>query len=48
MRPKHIAALILAGALIMLASGCVTVGYDFLQQQATVTYTQPKTDGYKK
>jgi hypothetical protein len=49
MRPKHIAALILAGVFIMLTSGCVTVGYDFLKQQATLTYTHPpKTDGYKK
>jgi hypothetical protein len=47
MRPKHIAALILAGAFIMLTSGCVTVGYDFIKQQATVT-VNPSTKGYKK
>ena len=30
-------------------TGCITVGYDFLKQQATLTYTHPKkVDGYKK
>jgi hypothetical protein len=28
-------------------SGCVTVGYDFLKQQATVT-VNPPTKGYAK
>ena len=40
-------AILFASAAIL--GGCVTVGYDFLKQQATLTYTQPlKTDGYKK
>jgi len=35
-------------ALIAVAmSGCVTVGYDFLKQQATVT-VNPPTKGYAK
>lgn len=34
---KHIATAIVALALISM-SGCVTVGYDFLKQQATVTF----------
>ena len=46
---KAIAAVILLTGFILLGSGCVTVGYDFLRQQATLTYTHPpKTDGYKK
>jgi hypothetical protein len=46
---KHIAAGILLAAFALLGAGCVTVGYDFLRQQATLTYShQPKTDGYKK
>ena len=45
--PKYIAAGIVA-AFALLGAGCVTVGYDFLKQQATVTYTHPKPDGYKK
>jgi hypothetical protein len=33
----------------LATTSCVTVGYDFIKQQATVTYTHPpKTDGYKK
>jgi hypothetical protein len=28
-------------------SGCVTLGYDFVKQQATVTVT-PSTKGYAK
>jgi hypothetical protein len=33
----------------LATTSCVTVGYDFLRQQATVTYNhQPKTDGFKK
>jgi hypothetical protein len=35
-------------ALIALSmSGCVTLGYDFVKQQATVTVT-PSTKGYAK
>jgi hypothetical protein len=35
-------------ALIALSmSGCVTVGYDFVKQQATVT-VNPPTKGYAK
>jgi hypothetical protein len=45
---KLVAVAILAASWAALAAGCVTVGYDFLKQQATLTYTQPKTDGYKK
>ena len=44
---KYIATALLT-AFVLLGTGCVTVGYDFLKQQATLTYTQPKTDGYKK
>jgi hypothetical protein len=39
------AALVFAGYLLL--PGCVTVGYDFLKQQATVTVT-PSTKGYAK
>jgi hypothetical protein len=35
---KLIAAAILAASWAALAAGCVTVGYDFLKQQATVTF----------
>jgi hypothetical protein len=45
---KLIAVAILAVCWAALAAGCVTVGYDFLKQQATLTYTHPKPDGYKK
>jgi len=44
---KFVAAALVFAAYLLLP-GCVMVGYDFLKQQATVTYTQPKTDGYKK
>ena len=45
---KYIAVAVLA-ALALLGTGCVTVGYDFLRQQATLTYTHPpKLDGLKK
>ena len=44
---KAIAAVILLTGFILLGSGCVTVGYDFLKQQATVTVT-PSTKGYAK
>jgi hypothetical protein len=45
---KHIAAAVLA-AFALLGAGCVTVGYDFFKQQATLTYTHPKkVDGLKK
>jgi hypothetical protein len=44
---KLIAVAILAASWAALAAGCVTVGYDFLKQQATVTVT-PSTKGYKK
>ena len=40
------AALVFAGYLLLLP-GCVTVGYDFLKQQATVTVT-PSTKGLAK
>jgi hypothetical protein len=39
------AALVFAGYLLL--PGCVTVGYDFLKQQATVTVT-PSTKGLRK
>lgn len=46
---KFVAAAILAGIWVVGAAGCVTVGYDFLRQQATVTYNHPpKLDGLKK
>jgi hypothetical protein len=46
---KAIAVAILGACWAALAAGCVTIGYDFLKQQATLTYTHPpKTDGYKK
>ena len=44
---KAIAAVILLAGFILLGSGCVTVGYDFLKQQATVTVT-PSTKGLAK
>ena len=44
---KATAAVILLTGFILLGSGCVTVGYDFLKQQATVTVT-PSTKGYAK
>jgi hypothetical protein len=39
---KLVAVVILAVSWAALAAGCVTVGYDFLKQQATVTF-DPKT-----
>jgi hypothetical protein len=44
---KAIAVVILAVSWAVLAAGCVTVGYDFVKQQATVTVT-PSTKGYAK
>ena len=44
---KAIAVAILAVSWAVGAAGCVTVGYDFLKQQATVTVT-PSTKGYAK
>jgi hypothetical protein len=35
---KLIACVILAASWAALAGGCVTVGYDFLKQQATVSF----------
>ena len=44
---KAIAVAILAACWAALAAGCVTLGYDFVKQQATVTVT-PSTKGYAK
>ena len=44
---KVIAACLLFAAYVLFAAGCVTVGYDFLKQQATVTVT-PSTKGLAK
>ena len=44
---KAIAVAILAVSWAVAAAGCVTVGYDFIKQQATVTVT-PSTKGYAK
>jgi hypothetical protein len=44
---KLIACVILAASWAALAAGCVTVGYDFIKQQATVTVT-PSTKGHAK
>jgi hypothetical protein len=38
---KAIAVAILAVSWAVAAAGCVTVGYDFLKQQATVTVNPP-------
>ena len=35
---KHVAAALLLAAFALLGTGCVTVGYDFIKQQATVTF----------
>jgi hypothetical protein len=43
---KLIATAILAVSWAVLAAGCVTVGYDFINQRATVTVDPNK--GYKK
>jgi len=47
MATRWIAAAILLAAFALLCAGCVTVGYDFLRQQATVTIT-PSTKGLAK
>ena len=44
---KFVAAGLVFAAYLMFAAGCVTVGYDFLKQQATVT-VNPSTKGYAK
>ena len=44
---KLVAVAILALSWAVAAAGCVTVGYDFLKQQATVTVT-PSTKGFAK
>ena len=44
---KAVAVAILAVSWAALAAGCVTLGYDFIKQQATVTVT-PSTKGYAK
>jgi hypothetical protein len=38
---KLIAVAILAVSWAVAAAGCVTVGYDFVRQQATVTVNPP-------
>jgi hypothetical protein len=38
---------VLLAAFALLGTGCLTVGYDFLKQQATVTVT-PSTKGLAK
>ena len=38
MATRWIAAAILLAAFALLCAGCVTVGYDFIKQQATVTF----------
>lgn len=43
---KFIAAALVFAAYLMLP-GCVTLGYDFVKQQATVT-VHPSTKGYAK
>ncbi len=43
---KWFVAIVVFGAYLLLP-GCVTVGYDFLKQQATVTVT-PSTKGLAK
>ena len=44
---KAIAVAILGASWAVAAAGCVTLGYDFVKQQATVTVT-PSTKGYAK
>jgi hypothetical protein len=44
---KLVAVAILAVSWAVAAAGCVTIGYDFLKQQATVT-VNPPTKGYAK
>jgi hypothetical protein len=38
---KLIAVAILAASWAVAAGGCVTIGYDFVRQQATVTVNPP-------
>jgi hypothetical protein len=38
---KLIAVAILGACWVVAAAGCVTVGYDFVRQQATVTVNPP-------
>lgn len=38
LKPKHIAAAILLAVFALLACGCVTVGYDILNQRVTVAF----------
>ena len=46
---KLVASAILALIWAVGAAGCVSLGYDFIKQQATLTYTHPpKLDGLKK
>ena len=44
---KAVAVAILGVSWAVAAAGCVTLGYDFVKQQATVTVT-PSTKGYAK
>ena len=44
---KLVASAILALIWAVGAAGCVSIGYDFIKQQATVTVT-PGTKGYAK
>ena len=44
---KAIAAVILLTGFILLGSGCVTLGYDLINKQVTVT-VKPETKGYAK
>ena len=44
---KFVAAGLVIAAYLRFGVGCVTVGYDFLKQQATVTVT-PSTKGLAK
>ena len=44
---KLVASAILALIWAVGAGGCVSIGYDFIKQQATVTVT-PSTKGYAK
>ena len=38
MATRWIAAAILLAAFAMLCAGCVSIGYDFLNQRATLTF----------
>jgi hypothetical protein len=44
---KFVAAGLVFAAYLLLP-GCVTLGYDFLKQQATMTVTTPSTKGLSK